>query len=386
MKEYRSGLDNLLESKLKSLSGKRLGLVTNHTGVTKDLESNVDILFRNKDVTLTALFAPEHGVRGSVQAGGEVKDSVDPITQLPVYSLYGDNQKPTPEMLEDIDVLVYDIQDVGVRYYTYVSTLFYCLEACAENNVPFVVLDRLNPIGRRIEGNVLEPGFESFVGAYPLPQRHGMTVGELALWANGEFDIKANLQIVEVTGWNGEYADQLALPWVPPSPNIPSFTSSVVYPITCLFEGTNLSEGRGTANPFEYVGAPWINPQELVEHLNSQDLKGVVFRPIYFVPTFSKHQGVECGGVQVVVTDREQVNSCLTGLTLLKAIRELYPRETGWRQGRAEGRAHMAFDLLMGTDKVRHALEAGQDIKSLVDEWNNDIDEFTTVREKYLLY
>lgn len=385
MSNYSSGLDRLLSQEMDRVRGKYVGLITNHTGTTRELRSNVDVLHDRDDVAVAALFGPEHGVRGSIQAGGEVVDHVDPKTGIPIYSLYGDTRKPTPDMLSKIDLLVFDIQDVGVRYYTYVSTMFYAIEACGENNVPFLVLDRYNPIGRRVEGNILEEGFESFVGALPMPQRHGMTVGELALWANTEFNYDAEVEVVKCQGWNGQYADAMDIPWVPPSPNIPSAVTSLVYPITCLFEGTNLSEGRGTANPFEYIGAPWIDPLDLAAAMRQKDLSGVLFRPVYFQPTFSKHVGEECGGVQVAVTDKGRVDSCLTGLTLLKTIFELYPQETNWRKP-PEGAEIYAIDRLMGTDAVRNGLDRGKSAEEITADWKHDAQKFKEARTPYLLY
>ena len=329
MSVYRAGLDRLLDEEFHLIAGKTVGIVTNHTGVTQDMRSNFDVLASRTDVKVGALFAPEHGARGDVQAGGRVDNEVDPETGLPIYSLYGEVRTPTKEMLSGIDVMIYDLQDVGVRYYTYLSTMLHVMQGCAQHGVPLLILDRLNPIGRRVEGNILEPGFESFVGAYPMALRHGLTVGELARWANEALNVNAEITIVQCSGWNGQYWDELKLPWVPPSPNIPSFTTALVYPVTCLFEGTNISEGRGTANPFEYIGAPWINPLRLVDELNKKDLPGVLFRPVYFVPTFSKHASTQCGGVQVIIADREAVDSCLTGLTLYKTIRTSTQR-TQW--------------------------------------------------------
>ncbi len=385
MSSYQSGLDRLLTEEMHVIEGKRIGLVTNHTGVTQAMQSNVDVLHGRADVTVTALFAPEHGVRGSVQAGGAVEDQVDERTGIPVYSVYGKTRKPTAAMLADVDVLVYDIQDVGVRYYTYISTMLHAMEACAEHGKPFVVLDRLNPIGRRVEGNILEDGFQSFVGAYPMTLRHGLTLGELASWVNDAYEINAQLTIVKCSGWSGEFADELNLQWVPPSPNIPSFISALVYPITCLFEGTNLSEGRGTANPFEYIGAPWVDPYDAVEVLNTASLPGVLFRPIYFVPTFSKHAGEECGGVQVIVTDRQAVDSCLTGLTLLKCLQDLYPEQTQWRT-RSGDTGILAIDRLMGTDKVRHGLDAKRQPEAILADWYEDAKSFAAMQKQYWLY
>lgn len=385
MNPYNSGLERFIAKDYSLVKGKKVGLVTNHTGLSGDFKSNIDLFFEHPDINLVSLYAPEHGVRGNVADGVKVDNSIEQRTKLPVYSLYGENKKPTSKILEDIDVLIYDIQDIGVRFYTYISTLFYCLESCAENDISFIVLDRPNPIGRKVEGNMVQPGFESFVGLYSIPLRHGMTIGELANWANNEFNIGADLKIVQVKGWQGEYFDQMKLLWVLPSPGMPHFGTSLVYPITCLFEGTNVSEGRGTTNPFEYIGAPWINPYELVERLNAADLPGIRFRPVYFNPIFSKHKGIECGGVQTMIENRKIVNSFLTGITMAKTILDLYPDEFKWLKPVSEVHKHF-FDLLMGTDQVRKKLEKGSKPLDIINEWERERLEFNSVRKKYLLY
>lgn len=383
--DYVSGLEKFLECRHTTVKGNKVGLVTNHTGLNRNLKSNIDLFFDHSDINLTALFSPEHGIRGNVEDAIKINDGTDFYTKLPIYSLYGRYEKPTPIMLEDIDILIYDIQDIGVRFYTYISTLFYCLESCAENNISFIVLDRLNPIGRKVEGNLVQPNFQSFFGLYPLPQRHGMTVGELAKWANSEFNIGAELEVIKLRGWHGEYLDQVGdLLWVPPSPNIPHFKTALVYPITCLFEGTNISEGRGTANPFEYIGAPWIDPFKLNEYMKEKALAEILFRPVFFVPTFSKYKGVECGGVQVLIKDRDKLDSYLTGLTLLRAILYLYPNEKIWLEP-GEGDKYF-FDLLMGTDQVRKELNKGKEPIDIINSWQKDKEQFMSVRRKYLMY
>ena len=383
--DYVSGLEKFLECRYTTVKGNKVGLVTNHTGLNRNLKSNIDLFFDHSDINLTALFSPEHGIRGNVEDAIKINDGTDFYTKLPIYSLYGRYEKPTPIMLEDIDILIYDIQDIGVRFYTYISTLFYCLESCAENNISFIVLDRLNPIGRKVEGNLVQPNFQSFFGLYPLPQRHGMTVGELAKWANSEFNIGAELEVIKLRGWHGEYLDQVGdLLWIPPSPNIPHFKTALVYPITCLFEGTNISEGRGTANPFEYVGAPWIDPFKLNEYMKEKALAEILFRPVFFVPTFSKYKGVECGGVQVLIKDRDKLDSYLTGLTLLRAILYLYPNEKIWLEP-GEGDKYF-FDLLMGTDQVRKELNKGKEPIDIINSWQKDKEQFMSVRRKYLMY
>ncbi len=380
---YRSGLDVFIEDRYQLVSGKNVGLVTNHTGLTSELKSNIDLFYQHPEINLVKLFGPEHGVRGNLRAGAEVDDMKDPVTGLPVFSLYGEYRKPTAELLNDIDVLIYDIQDVGVRFYTYLSTLFYLLEACGENGVELIVLDRLNPLGRRVEGNIVKEEFFSFVGLYPVPQRYGMTAGELAFWANNEFQLGAELNIIKLEDWKGRYFDEIKLPWIPPSPNIPSFDTALVYPVTCMFEGTNLSEGRGTACPFSYTGAPWVDPGELHIYLKRAKLPGVEFRPVYFIPSYSKHKGEECGGVQLFITDRNEVNSHLTGLTMVKAFFDLYPGQTNWRKPFKE---RYMFDLLLGTDEVRKGMEAGKEPAEIIAGWSEERLKFEEVREKYLLY
>lgn len=383
--KYLSGLEVLLKEKVHLLKNKRVGLVTNHTGVNKELASNIDLFYRHPGINLTALLAPEHGIRGSIQAGKKVTDDKDKNTGLPVYSLYGKNKKPSKSILQDIDLLIYDIQDIGVRFYTYLSTLLFCLEGCAEYELELMVLDRLNPLGRKIEGNIVEADFRSFVGLYPLPGRHGMTIGEIAFWANGECELNCHLEVIKLEGWQGELFDEISELWIPPSPNIPHFSTALVYPITFLFEGTNVSEGRGTANPFEYVGAPWVDPFQLKEYLDQFKLPGVKFRPVYFAPTFSKYRGEECGGVQVIIEDRSRVDSFLTGLTLLNTFWVLYPQYFNWlKPGKENG--HYFFDLLMGTDKVRTGIMSGKNPGEFICEWVTEIKEFAKTREKYLLY
>ncbi len=382
---HQPGLEIFLNEKYQVVKNKRVGLVTNHTGVNKNFISNIDLFCQHPDINLVALYGPEHGVRGNTQAGVKVGDSRDIYTDLPVYSLYGKNKKPTGEILEDIDVLIYDIQDIGVRYYTYISTLFCCLESCAENDKEFIVLDRLNPIGCKVEGNLVKSEFKSFIGLYPIPQRHGLTVGELANWANHEFEIGADLKVIQAEGWHGEYFDELNLLWVPPSPNIPHFSTALAYPVTCLFEGTNISEGRGTTNPFEFIGAPWIDPFQLLKYLEEIELPGVQFRPVFFVPTFSKHQGEECGGVQLMIRDRDIINSYLTGLTLLKGIFELYPDKSNWLIPNNNSHKYF-FDLHMGTDQVRKSLTAGKVIGEIIHSWEEERQEFLSESRKYMMY
>lgn len=382
----RYGLDRLLCEGLPLLQGKRIGLITNHTGVDQRLRSNIDLLYHHPDFQLAALYGPEHGVRGSAAAGEHVVSYTDPRTGLPVYSLYGETQRPSAEVLEGVDALIFDIADCGSRYYTYPNTMAYCMQAAAEKGIPFVVLDRPNPAnGLRVEGNILQPGFESLVGLYPIPMRHGLTIGELAKLFNEEYGIGCDLHVVPMEGWTREmWWDQTGNPWVMPSPNAPTAEFAVVYPGTCLFEGTNLSEGRGTTKPLQIIGAPWIEAQDLADELNALGLAGVLFRSTYFTPTFSKHQGQLCAGVEVHVTDRETFDPIRTALEMIAAVRRLVPEQFAWRE--PDHRGKRSFDLLSGTDQLRHDLDRGKSPTEIISSWQDELNAFKEVRKKYLLY
>ena len=386
-KELKLGVDVVLSSEKDALKGKRVGLITNPTGVDKDLNSIVDRFYQDKDINLTALYGPEHGVRGDAQAGSYVDFYIDETTGLPVYSLYGKTRKPTPEMLEDVDVLVFDIQDVGTRFYTYIYTMALAMEAAKEKGIPFVVLDRPNPLGGlKVEGPVLEaPEYASFIGQYEIPLRHGMTVGELAKLFNKEFGIGADLKVVKMKNWKRQmnYEDT-GLEWVLPSPNMPTLDTAYVYPGTGLIEGTNLSEGRGTTKPFELLGAPFINSTELARELNKLKLKGVEFRAASFTPTFSKHSGVLTHGVQVHITDYDDFVPLETGLHIVKTVHDLYPEEFEFRAEDSKGISF--FDLLIGNGWVRDDIEAGKSVKQIKQKWERDLKGFLKVRSKYLLY
>ena len=381
----KTGLDVLLAEKLDLLRGRRVGLVTNPTGVTSDLESTVDVLHRALGVQLAALFGPEHGFRASAPDGVAVASGREARTGLPVHSLYGPTKKPTPEMLAGLDVLVFDLQDCGARFYTYTWTLRYCLEAAAENRLPLLVLDRPNPIGgEAVEGPVLDRRFASFVGDWPIPIRHGLTLGELATLFNRT--IGADLTVVRMQGWRrAMWFDDTGLPWVLPSPNLPTLEAATVYPGTCLVEGTNLSEGRGTSRPFEFVGAPWIDGEDLALALNALRLPGVRFRPVAFAPTTSKHSGSTCGGVQVHVLDRQAFRPVETGLHILASIKRLYTSDFRWLPTSWEGQPPHV-DLLAGTDRLRQALDAGVPVADIVAEWQPGLAAFCQERAGVLLY
>nr|WP_240689270.1 DUF1343 domain-containing protein [Ammoniphilus sp. YIM 78166] len=375
----RLGIEVLLEEQLDLVKGKKVGLITNPTGVDRWLKSIVDVLHEHPDVELKAIFGPEHGARGDVQDGKKVDSSHDEQTGVPVYSLYGETKKPTSLMLEDIDVLLFDIQDVGVRYYTYIYTMAYAMEAARENEIPFVVLDRPNPLGGNvIEGPVLESEFSSFVGRYPIPLRHGMTVGELAQLFNEEFGIGCDLTVVKMKGWE-RHVDfsSLGLPWVPPSPNMPTAHTALVYAGTALLEGTNLSEGRGTTKPFELVGAPFVDGVQLARKLNDVGLPGVLFREAYFTPEFSKYKGEACEGVQIHVVEPGVYEPLKTGLAIVKAVYELYPNEMKFRS---------FFNQLIGNEWVMEEIKRGASVDSMVSRWQEDLKQFRGVRKDYSLY
>ncbi len=381
------GIEVLLRERAGDLEGKRIGLVTNMTGVDRALRSDIDLLAARRDVQLVALFGPEHGVRGDVQAGAHVGSSRDAATGLPVHSLYGEHREPTPDMLRGIDLLLFDIQDVGARFYTYPYTLANVLRAARRDGIPVWVLDRPNPVGGlKVEGPVLEPAQSSFVGMFPIPVRHGMTIGELARLFNGEFGIGADLAVVPMRGWQrGDAEPGGAMPWVPPSPNMPTRDTALVYLGTALLEGTNVSEGRGTTRPFEIVGAPFVDARRLADALNALDLPGVRFRPTSFTPSFSKHEGKACGGVQIHVVDREAFLPFRTGLAVVKALHDLYPDQFRF-QSDAPGATPGFFDKLVGNAWLRQAIERGDTLDAMQARWQPELRRFEAVRARYLLY
>lgn len=380
------GLERLLRLGPDAIGRPRIGLVTNHTGVDRLLRPNVDLL-RSAGFDVTALFSPEHGIWGGAQAGVHVEGGLDAWTGLPVHSLYGATRRPEPAVLKGLDALFIDLADIGSRYFTYPYTMAYCMEAARDAGLRVFVLDRPNPIsGTAVEGNLLEPAFSSFVGLYPIPARHGLTLGELASLFNREFGIGCDLTVVPCEGWlRAMYWEETGLPFVPPSPNTTGIEMALLYAGTCLFEGTNWSEGRGTTRPFELIGAPWADGRHLAESLNRLDLPGVRFRPAFFTPTFSKHQGVECQGVQVHVLDRRSCLPVLTGLMMLEAAFRLWPAQSAflppWRSGELT-----QIDRLAGTASVRTAVEQGGSLRSLYDSWEPERQAFLRQRAPYLLY
>jgi len=383
----RTGLEQLL-ARPAILRKRRLGLIANPTSVTRDLR-HASVLLKASGLNLVALFGPEHGIWANLQDLIEVEDTKDPFTGLPVRSLYGKNRRPTGDMLKGIDALVFDLQDVGSRYYTFIYTMLYTLEACADYGKTLVVLDRPNPLGGLVvEGNVLDPEYRSFVGSHPLPVRYGMTVGELALLFRDDLGLKVDLKVVPMKGWrrNMDF-EATGLPWVLPSPNMPSVDTAFVYPGGCLVEGTNLSEGRGTTRPFELVGAPWLNPWTLAVAMSRERIPGVAFRPAFFTPTFQKHSGQLCGGVQVHVTDRRRFPAYLTYLLLISHARRQNPRRFAWRDPPYEYEfVKRPIDILCGTGAVRVAIDNDLSPRRLLPGWKPGLRRFQQRRVKHLLY
>lgn len=375
-----SGIDRISEFD-HLLKGKRIGLMTNPTGINRNFESTIDIL--HSRYGLSALFACEHGVRGDRQAGEEVSTYIDEETGLTVYSTYGKSNRMSEEMLAAFDVLVFDIQDVGVRFYTYLYSLSYAMEACAAAGKQVLVLDRINPIGgHKAGGTILDLRFSSFVGDYELPTRLGLTIGEYALYIKEYLKLDLDLTVASLSGWSRDlYLDDTDLPWVAPSPNCPDLAAALCYVGTCIFEGVNVSEGRGTTQPFQLIGAPFINAKALKERMNTHHLPGVHFRPTSFVPTFSKHAGTLCHGVQMHILDREQADSFHAGLLLLETIWQLHPDEIefiSWDDGVTH-----SLDKLLGTNAFRKG-ELGA--KALLEKHKPGIAAFREASKPYMLY
>ncbi|TVR63537.1 MAG: DUF1343 domain-containing protein [Gemmatimonadales bacterium] len=381
--QLRPGIEVVLTDSLHLVAGRRAGLVTNHTGIDAHGTSSIDRLHQHLEVELVALFSPEHGIRGTAEAGELVDHSVDDATGLPVHSLYGETRKPTPQMLEGVEVLLFDIQDIGTRYYTYIYTMGLAMEAAGEAGIPFVVLDRPNPVGGAlVQGNVLDPAFASFVGLYPIPKRHGMTPAELARLYRDAFEVAVELHIAPLDGWT---RDQLfpdtGLPWLAPSPNMPDLESALHYPGTCLFEGTNLSVGRGTPRAFQQVGAPWIDGEELARRMTARGLAGVTFHPVRFTPRNpgdGKFADEEVGGVRLEVTDPARYDPARTGVALVVEARALSGDRWTWRSSH--------FDRLAGTDALRLGVEEGKDERDLTAGWDAELAGFLSLRSAALLY
>ena len=384
------GLETLLEAGPRLLRSARVGLICNQASVNHNLRHAADLLYEHPSIDLRALFGPQHGIRGDVQDNMiETEHTVDRETGLPIHSLYSDTREPTEGMLNDLDVLVFDMQDVGCRIYTFAYTMANCMVAARKFGKKVIVCDRPNPInGVGVSGNVLEPKHASFVGQFAIPTRHGMTLGELARMFNNHFELNCDLEIVKMDGWERSYwQDQTDAPWVMPSPNMPTLDSATVFPGTVHFEGTQLSEGRGTTRPFELVGAPYVNPEEYARSLNDLDLPGVFFRSCIFRPTFQKHAGTSCGGVQLHVTDRNAFEPVITGLALVKIAYDLYTGEFSWKEPPYEYvYDRNPFDVIAGTSSIREAIERGRSLEAMQDGWKDNLDAFRQLRQGYLLY
>jgi uncharacterized protein YbbC (DUF1343 family) len=384
------GLEKLLEEQSGLLKGTRVGLICNQASVNHKFHHAADLLHEHASINLKALFGPQHGIRGDVQDNMiETEHALDRETGLPIHSLYSETREPTEAMLKDLDVLVFDMQDVGCRIYTFAYTMANCMAAARKFGKKVIVCDRPNPInGKRVAGNVLEPEQASFVGLYAIPTRHGMTLGELAQLFNEHFKIGCELEVVKMDGWERKFwLDETDTPWVLPSPNIPTLDSATVFPGAVHFEGTQISEGRGTTKPFELIGAPYVNPAEYASTLNDLDLPGVFFRSCVFRPTFQKHGGVSCGGVQLHVIDREEFEPVFTGVAMVKAAYDLYRGDFRWKEPPYEYvYDRNPFDVIAGTSSIRQAFELGIGGEEIRARWSGPLNDFLKVREGYLLY
>ena len=375
------GIETFLADLPAALRGKRVALITNHTGIDRHRTADIDLIARHKDLKLVALLAPEHGIRGDAQDGVRIENEVDPKTGIPIHSLYlSEDRAPTDAMLKDVDVIVYDLQEVGGRTWTYVSTMALSMQAAAKKGIPFVVLDRPNPIGGEIvEGALLNPKFKSFVGMYPIPARHGMTVGELAMLFNKNHGIGANLIVAQVKNWRrSQWFDETGLPWVNPSPNLRSLAALTSYPGSVYFEGTNLSEGRGTDRPFEQIGASWLKAANIVDTMNGRKLPGIRFEATTMAvsPAAAKFKGQTIPAIRFVVTDREAYRPVRTALLLIDEIRRQHLADFAWSG---------TIDRLTGSDKVRLAIEGGT-LPALLEEWDREAAEFRNTQKPFLLY
>lgn len=389
---YRTvlGLEKLLNERLDLLRGARVGLICNQASVDHEWRHAADLFRDQRDFRLTALFGPQHGIRGEVQDNMvETPHTFDPETRVPVYSLYSETREPTEQMLEDVDVLVFDMQDVGCRIYTFIYTLANCMRAAKRYGKRIVVCDRPNPIGgEAVAGTVLEPDYASFVGQFPIATRHGMTVCELARMFNEHWNIGCDLELVLMEGWGRElWLDEAGAPWVMPSPNMPTLETATVFPGTVHLEGTQLSEGRGTTRPFEIIGAPYIKAAEYTRQLEKIGFPGLHFRAANFQPTFQKHAGRTCGGAQLHVIERKRFEPVIAGIATVKVAYDLYKEQFRWKEPPYEYVYDKnPFDVIAGTPRVREAIERGDSLEDIEESWRADLDQFLNDRAKYLLY
>ena len=382
---FLPGVDNFMQNFRHLVKNKKVGLLTNPSGANRQLIATSDLLDQAPDIHLTALFGPEHGIRGAIHAGQHIADTTDAKTGLPVFSLYGKKRKPTPDMLSDVDVMLVDIQDIGLRAYTYIYTMARVMEAAAENDKKVIVFDRPNPIGGiRVEGNLAEEPYFSFVGLYPIPYQHGMTIGELALLFNTEFNINCDLQVIPMQGWQRHmFWEETGLVWIPTSPHVPHWKTVLYMGATGTFgELGVLSEGVGYTSPFEILGAPWIQGQLFAAKLNQLNLPGVIFRPLYFKPYYLHYQGQICQGVQLHLTDARAFRPYATGLHIMRIHMDIYPQQDLFQK---PGRVNM-FDKVVGTDKIRKSLIDGLSVEEIEQNWQENLNKFKDNRIKYLLY
>ena len=389
-KPIKLGVERLLDDKIDLIRGKRVGLVCNQASVDHSFRHAADLFHEHPDINLTTLFGPQHGIRGDVQDNMiETGHAVDRKTGLPIYSLYSETREPTEDMLREVDVIVCDLQDVGTRIYTFVYTLANCMRAARRFDKQVIACDRPNPIsGTQTEGVVLHPAFASFVGQFPIATRHGMTFCELGRMFNDHFEIGCDFECVTMEGWSRElWYDQTDSPWVLPSPNMPTLDAATVFPGSVHLEGTQMSEGRGTTRPFELVGAPYIDADDYATRLLELNLQGVYFRSCVFVPTFQKHGGKACGGVQIHVTDRETFTPALTGIAVVKTAFEMYRDDFRWKDPPYEYEYDRnPFDVIAGTDKIREAIEGGVQLDDISNSWETPLTEFDRLRSEFLLY
>jgi uncharacterized protein YbbC (DUF1343 family) len=382
---FQLGIDNFLKKYLHLVEGQRIGLLTNPSGVDGNMRATCDLLFQHNHINLTAYFAAEHGIRGASYAGDKIADAIDSLSGLPVYSLYGTRLKPDQESMTNVDVILVDIQDIGLRGYTFIYTMAKVMSAAAEFNKKVIVLDRPNPIGGlRVEGNPAEPEFFSFVGMYPIPYRHGMTIGELARLFNEEYSIHCDLEVIPMQGWQRSmYWDETGLNWVPTSPHIPHWQTALYMVATGpLGELYTLSAGIGYTSPFELVGAPWIHGQDLARQLNALNLKGIHFRPLCFKPFYMTYAGQLCQGVQLHITDAKNFSPYVTGLYIIQAHMQLYPD----RDLFAKADRVAMFDKVVGTDKITTMLKERIPVPEIEKWWQENLLKFISIREKYLIY
>lgn len=385
------GAETLISEKIYLIKNKKIGIITNHTAILPNKVHLVDTLFNIKEINIVALFGPEHGIRGKSSAGEKVESTFDEKTKIPVHSLYGKNYKPTKDMLQNVEVLIFDIQDVGARFYTYISTLFYSLQSAAENNIPIIVLDRPNPIGGiYVDGPIRKDELNSFVGIAPIPIVYAMTIGELANYFVGENllgeNLKPDLTIIELKNWKRNYYfDDCKLQWINPSPNIKNLETAFIYPGTCLIEGTNISEGRGTENPFLTIGAPFVNSFELIKEMNKLNIDGLELLPVKFSPTEikgiaanPKYNNQLCNGIFIKIKDRQKLQSVKFGVKLIYALHKLYPDEFKFYDS--------SFDKLSGDKRIREMIIEGYKPDEIINSWKKEIKKFEEIRSKYLLY